>query len=141
MKSFSYLQRQSGFAIITGVFLVVILALLGVAIIAINVFQSKSASLDTLGARAYQAAKAGIEAGAYNSLRNNLCAAQTINFTGTLTGFTANVSCVRTPHTEGATTINTDTITSVACNQAPCPNATPANNYVERQLTTVVENP
>jgi len=131
-------EAQKGFTMVTAVFLVVILALLGAAIIGISVYQERSVSIDTLGARAYQAAQAGIEAGTYNSLRNNTCVPQTINFGGTLTGFSAAVSCSSTSHTEGATTVNVDTITSTACNQPPCPNAAPGTNYVERQLAVSV---
>jgi len=136
-------SRARGFTVITAIFLVLILSILAVFIIGLGVFQSHSISLDMLGARAYQAAKAGIEAGAYNSLRNDTCAGQTINFGGALTGFTAVVTCTRdTPqHNEGGTLINADTITSTACNQTTCPDTSgaPPSNYVERQLTIVVE--
>jgi len=131
---------QTGFALPTAIFLLVILALVAAAIISISVLQASSTSLNVLGARAYQAAKAGTEWGAYQSLRNNSCASASTALTlgGTLAGYTVNVSCTRTTHTEGATTVNADTITATACNQTPCPNSAPASNYVERQITVVI---
>ena len=128
----------SGFALPTAIFLMVILAAIAAFLIGIRLLQDSSTTLDVLGARAYQAAKAGIQWGTYNSLINNTCGGTALTFGGTLSSFGATVTCSTTTHTEGTTTVNIDTITSTACNQPPCPNAAPTGNYVERQLTTVV---
>ncbi len=132
---------SGGFALPTAIFLMVILAAVAAFLIGIRLLQDSSVSLDVLGARAYQAAKAGIQWGTYNSLINNTCGGSTaLTFGGTLSSFGTTVTCSNggTTHTEGTTTINIDTIISTACNQPPCPNAAPTGNYVERQLTTVV---
>src|ERR1035437_7429715 len=60
---------QRGFALVTGVFLITMLFLLSAYMIGFRVQQDASISLDTLGTRAYAAARSGAELGAYNSLR------------------------------------------------------------------------
>ena len=54
-------NRQSGFLLVTAIFLLVILAALGAFILTISGTQQTSSALDVQGARAYQAARAGIE--------------------------------------------------------------------------------
>jgi len=63
--------RQRGFSLVTGIFLVVVLALLGVFIVSVTGLQVSSHQLDILGARAYQAARAGAEWGVYQVLDPN----------------------------------------------------------------------
>ena len=63
------IARPRGFALPTAIFLIVILALLGVFIVRINLTQTGSLALDVLGTHAYQAARAGTEWGAYQVLR------------------------------------------------------------------------
>ncbi len=63
MKS-NYLQR--GFSLVTAIFLLVVLAALGAAMVTFSTAQSQGLAMDVLGARAYQAAQAGIEWAAYN---------------------------------------------------------------------------
>jgi hypothetical protein len=51
--------------------------------------------------------------------------------------FTVTVTCsdnVSAGMTEGNRKIATYVIVSTACNQAPCPNPSPATGYVERQM-------
>ena len=135
-------KRQAGFALVTGVFLITMLFLLSAYMIGFRVQQEAGISLDTLGTRAYAAARSGVEWGAYNSLRNNTCAASTaLAFGGTLSGYTATVTCTRSPFDEAGVTVNMDTIVANACNQptsGACPNNAPSTNYVERQLTIMV---
>ena len=59
---------QRGFSIVTAIFLIVVLALLGVYIVSVTSVQQSSSQLDVQGVRAYQAARAGIEWGAYQVL-------------------------------------------------------------------------
>ena len=135
-------MRQAGFTLVTGVFLITILFLLSAFMIGFRVFQESSISLDTLGTRAYAAARSGVEWGAYNSLRNNACAAlASPALGGTLSGFTVTVTCTRSTFDEGGVTQNMDTIVALACNQPPCPAAAPGANYAERQITIIVGQP
>ena len=60
-----------GFSIVTAVFLVVVLALLGAFIVNVVGLQESSTQLDVRGARAYQAARAGVEWAAWQTLDPN----------------------------------------------------------------------
>jgi MSHA biogenesis protein MshP len=132
-------SMQRGFSLVTGVFLITILFLLSAYMISFRVYQDASVSLDTLATRAYAAARAGVEWGAYNSLTPNNCAASTsLALGGTLSGFTVIVTCTRNAFDEGGITVNIDTIVATACNNAACPPATPGANYVERKITSMV---
>ena len=133
------LKRQTGFALVTGVFLITMLFLLSAYLVGFRVQQEAGISLDTLATRAYAAARSGVEWGAYNSLRNNTCAASTVlALGGTLSVYTVTVTCARTPFNEAGATVNMDTIVATACNDAVCPPAAPGANYVERQITIIV---
>ena len=139
MTGYGLIRRSCrGFAVVTAVFILIALAVLAAAIVSIVRTQQTSSMFDVAGARAYHAARAGVEAGAYNSLRNDNCAPQTLAFGGALTGYETAVACTRTTHNEAGVNVNTDTIVATACNQAPCPAAAPGADYVERQLTIVV---
>jgi MSHA biogenesis protein MshP len=135
-------RAQRGFALVSGIFLITILFLLSAYMIGLRVHQDSSVALDALGARAYSAARSGAEWGAYSSLRNGACAPSTaVTFEGTLAGYTATVTCSRGAYDEGGAIVTMDTIVVNACNQpaaGACPNATPAANYVERQITVTV---
>jgi MSHA biogenesis protein MshP len=132
-------RKPAGFGLVTAIFLLVVLAGLGAAIVFVGGLQQSTATLDLLGSRAYQAARAGVEWGAFQSLRNGACSGTTLTFAGTaLDGFTAAVSCTRTTADEAGVTINIDEYVALACNQPPCPQPSPGNNYAERQLRLVV---
>ncbi|HYC49030.1 MAG TPA: type II secretion system protein [Burkholderiales bacterium] len=139
-------STERGFTLIAAVFLIAILALLSAYLVNLRVYQDTGVSIDALGARAFTAARAGAEWGAYNSLRNNACAAATsVPLGGTLAGFTATVTCARTTHDEAGVAIQVDTLVSTACNQPTgggnCPNPAPGAYYVERQITVTVGQP
>ena len=61
---------QSGFSLITAIFLLVILASLSAFIVTVSGVQQTSSALDVQGSRAYQAAHAGIEWASYQVLIN-----------------------------------------------------------------------
>ena len=139
--------RLRGFAIISAIFILVVLAVLGGFIVNISTSQQMGSALDVQGVRAYQAARAGIEWGLYQQLPlqradpNAACAAAfaasgTFTFpveAATLQGFTVTVTCVATADPVGGPTVYT--IRSTACNSAGgCPNASPGNLYIERRL-------
>ena len=136
-------RAQRGFTLITGIFLITILFLLSAFVIGFRVFQESSVSLDTLGTRAFAAARSGVEWGAYQALRPGPCAAGTTSLAlaGTLSGYTATVTLAPSTYNEAGTTVTICNISSNACNQpagGSCPNASPGANYVERQITTIV---
>jgi MSHA biogenesis protein MshP len=146
-------RGQRGFSIVTAIFLIVILAALGVFIVSVTGLQQSSSRLDVQGVHAYQAARAGVEWAAYQALDPNnnqpgiggtdnlpACPAATTTLTGlagSLSAFSVTVTCsdnVGAGVTEGNRKIATYAIVSTACNQSPCPNPAPATGYVERQL-------
>jgi len=61
-------KSQSGFLLVTAIFLLVILAALGAFILTISGTQQTSSALDVQGSRAYQAARAGIDWASYQLL-------------------------------------------------------------------------
>jgi Tfp pilus assembly protein PilX len=63
-------SMQSGFLLVSAIFLLVILAALGAFILTISGTQQTSSALDVQGARAYQAARAGIDWASYQLLIN-----------------------------------------------------------------------
>ena len=64
------MRRSAGIGLVTAIFLLVVLAGLAVAMVGISGAQHSASALDVQGARAYQAARAGIEWGLFQSLRN-----------------------------------------------------------------------
>ena len=65
----AHVRPEAGFSAVTAIVILVILAALGAAIVTITGTRSASAALDVLGTKAYQAARAGIEWGAFQ-IRN-----------------------------------------------------------------------
>lgn len=134
---------QHGFSIITAIFLLVVLSFLGVAMVSLSTSQHQSSAMDVMGARAYQAARAGIEWQAHyvvNSVSNAAaaipqCGANNMGVLGgTLAPFTVTVNCAAASHVEGASTIWVYDVSAVACTEAACPSAAPSANYVERVI-------
>lgn len=158
----SALESVRGFAIVSAIFILVVLAALGAFIVNISTSQQIGSALDVQGVQAYQAARAGVDWGmfqvqstaAYNfsygpgpgavgtaNPNTRACPASPTSFAPaapTLAGFTVTVVCVATADASGAPTIFT--IQSTACTQPNaaeprCPNITnPGNLYVERRL-------
>jgi MSHA biogenesis protein MshP len=129
--------REAGVGIVTAIFLLVVLAGLGVAMVGIQTSQQASANLDLLGARAYQAARSGLEWGIFQRMRNKACApkrAFTMPVGTSLSGFSVSVTC--TPQGEGDLTRYL--ITSTACNvpdeQGDCPAVNDKPESVRRTL-------
>lgn len=143
-----------GFTIISALFLIVVLAALGAAISKISVRQHTGTATDLNIAQAALAARAGLEWGAYQVLRNPAppaaapaCFGSTnMTLAGTLAGMTVTVTCTRTPGagtvSDGGTAMAFYQLVANACN-APTSGACPATGslqptYVERQLTWVL---
>lgn len=133
------MNPQRGFAIITAMFLIVILALLGAIIVSLSSTQQMGVTRDLQGSRAYFAARAGTEWGVYQALQAGSCTASSAlpALAGSAAGFAVQVQCVRSPAAgsldEGGTAVVVYQITSTATQ-----GTLGALNYVERQLQTVV---
>jgi MSHA biogenesis protein MshP len=59
-------KTQRGFSLVSAIFLLVVLAVLGGAMVTFSTTQSQTQAMDAMGSRAYEAANAGIEWAAYN---------------------------------------------------------------------------
>ncbi len=128
-------RPQRGFAIVAAIFLVVVLAALGAFMLTFSTVQHITSAQDVQGTRAYQAARTGIEWGAYQVLRNSSCPGSTsLTAGGTQAGFNIVVGCSAYPSTtEGGNNVNMYQITSTA-SQGTVGSAT----YVERQLQATI---
>lgn len=135
---------SKGFSLVSAIFLVVVIAALGVFAVTLSTTQQQSSALDVLGARAYQAARAGVEWGAYQVISNPAA----INCTtggasnpvampaapSTLAVFTVDVSCWGyAPASEAAHTVSMYRLISTATQGTV---ATPG--YVERQMAATI---
>ena len=128
-------HANKGFAIITAIFILVVLAVLGAFMVNVSTNQHIGSALDVQGVRAYQTARAGIEWGLYQKLVANSCVGSTsfAPAASSLAGFTVTVSCSSYADVNGGPT--TYTINAIACNATgSCPAASPGNLYVERRL-------
>lgn len=129
---------QRGFSIVSAIFLLVVLTALGAAMLTFSTVQHTSSAQDMQGTRAYQAARAGIEWGAFKQL-NPLaasCFASPVSFVPqapTLSSFTVTVTCAS--FTSSGVTVYR--IQSTACNQpagGSCPGTPGGVFYIERRM-------
>ena len=148
-------KRMRGFALVSAIFILVVLAALGAFMVNISTNQHIGSALDVQGVRAYHAARAGIEWGlyqvqstiAYNfgytstNPNDRTCPASPVSFSpaaSTLSGFTVTVVCTQTSDPGGFGAPTVYSITATACNQpdgGACPNsASPGSLYIERRL-------
>lgn len=136
MKTYPY-----GFALISAIFLLVVIAGLGLFAVTISTSQQQDSAMDFLGSRAYQAAKAGIEWSVYQITKGGATCATLTQPTlpvGTqLSAFSVSVACTSTSHTEGTRTFSVYQLTSVATTGGTVGSA----GYVERQLRMAIKNP
>jgi len=115
--------QQSGFTLITAIFLLVVVALLSSYIVTLRSVQQSTLIYGVQGARAMQAARTGIEWGIYKALppgtpaTNSECSALSQEFTGSgaIENFRINVTCIESPgHFEGNLEIIAYRLTSTA---------------------------
>lgn len=133
--------RPSGFTLISALFLLVVLAALGGFIATVSTAQHAGSALDVLGARAYQAARAGTEWGLYQALGGADACATSPTDLGTLDSLRVTVVCTSTT-LEGSSKIYR--ITATACNLPDasnlCPGQAASPGYVERRLIVVADS-
>ena len=131
-----------GFSLITAIFLLVVVAMLGAYIASVATTQQTSEALDVQGTRAYLAAHAGIQWGVFQALRNASCVGSTsFALPGGLSGFTVKVDCSATAYTENGAGRNIYRITSTGCSPpsaGTCP-GTQGGYYVERQIEATLD--
>src|SRR6185436_839502 len=137
-------NRSRGVSMITAIFLLVVIAVLGAYIVSVSTTQHTTAALDLQGSKAYQAAYAGMQWGVFQALQNTSCVSGvgvSIALTGNLSGFSATVVCTSTPYSEGSASNTIYRVTSTGCsppNAGACPGVQ-GGYYVERQLEATID--
>ncbi len=130
-------MSSRGFAVVAAIFLTVVLAALGAFMVSLSTTQHSAATVDLMGSRAYQAARAGLEWGAWQALRNSAgygcttaASSDTLSFSGDLADFTTTVACTSATFDEAGNTVRVYQFTATA--KAGTPGQA---SYVERVLT------
>ncbi|MGS0743398.1 hypothetical protein ACVBEF_16470 [Glaciimonas sp. GG7] len=140
-------QGQGGFALITAIFLLVVLSALGVFMVTLSTVQHATSTQDVQGTRALQAARSGIDWGLYQIMlpeHTNLPAGQTpyicptgptpiMTLTGALTGFSLQVQCTLTSYSEAAAQIGVYQLTATSSF-----GVAGSSEYVERQISASI---
>ena len=128
----SFRSGQQGMALLSAIFILVVLALIGAFSVQVSTMQHIGSTQDLQSARVLQAARAGLEWALFRvqpANGGNCAGATNLALTGdSFAGITVTVTCT------GSTTLYQ--ITSVACTQAAsCPKTSGIGNlYIERQL-------
>ena len=139
-------RKSRGVGLVTAIFLLVVLAGLGVALVTIFTSQRQAILLDEQGVRAHQAARAGIEWGLFQRLRrgDSGCldgSTNTVALSGDVLGqYTVTVSCTKVagpPVEAEAPGLDRWIIRSTACAPAQagvCPDSWNNPDYVRRVM-------
>lgn len=123
-------HEQSGFSLITAIFLLVVLASLAAFVVVLSGVSQQTPVLAYNGARAYQAAHAGLEWGVERAINGG--GACNGNFL--VDGFAVTVACpAPTAHSDGPSTINIFVVNAVAVRGTPG-----QLDYSRRALSAVV---
>lgn len=139
-------QHERGFSLVAAIFLLVIMSALGAFMLSISTMQQTTSTQDLQGSKAYQAARAGIEWGAYQILTPaNLytCAGSTVlpPLGGALTGFAVTVNCSSADFVEAGNTVRVYQLTSIATFGEflnPVPGSLPNRNFISRSMTASI---
>lgn len=131
---------QRGFSLVAAIFIIVVLALLGGTMVILNVLQHETVSAAVQGARAYHAARAGIEAGLFlaaSASGPGTCGSSSYDLSAVsgLTGFSVAVNCSETSHREYGADYRVFVITSTATT-----GSFGSTDYVERMLRVTATN-
>lgn len=156
LTTFRNPSLQRGFAMVSALFILVVLSVLGAAIASISVRQQVGSAVELNTARAYQAARAGLEWGAFSVMipappdapavdTPPACfATNNMSLTGEMAGFVVSVECTRTgPLSDGEGSRTYYQLVATACN-APTSGscavtpASPQSTYVERRLNWTI---
>jgi MSHA biogenesis protein MshP len=142
---------MKGFVLISAIFLLVVIAALGLFALTVSNTQQQNSVMDALGSRAYQAAKTGIEWGSYQITKGGGTCAASSSLTmpaGTqLSAFTVTVNCTAypTPSTQYTDGTNLDgspkNFSVYQLTSTATMGTVGSASYFERQLQVAVKNP
>ena len=104
-----------GVSLVSAIFLLVVLSLLAAAGVRMMVLQQQTTTMELRSTQAFHAARTGLNWAAHRSLSADWCSNQTLALSEAGTqGFFVDVSCTRSTHVEGGTTISVYTIVALA---------------------------
>jgi MSHA biogenesis protein MshP len=142
-------KRTGGFSLISAIFLLVVVTLLGAYVVTLSTSQHTAEALDVEGARAYQAARAGVDWGTWELLQAPVNAFRTAcdgatyatptsqplaGLAGTLSGFAVDVQCGSATTTETGVNVRIYRLTVTASK-----GTLGSLFYVERKLQAILE--
>ena len=146
-------NRQRGFSLIAAIFLLIVLAGLGAYMVTVGGTSRATSSAALQGARAYQAARSGIDwavflisqandplnQAAARNVCDNIINANNFSHTAVgLAGFTVNTTCGYTTHSEqGSDNITVYTLTSIARSGGNYGDL----DFVQRRITATISPP
>lgn len=138
-----YDRHQTGFTIVSAIFILVILSMLGLAMVTVNAVMQTTSAQSTQGVRAYYAAKSGLEWAVYNASgrcqdhHDNICGNPAATTDLTVNGFTVRVICDSNIGTfsDGGNTFNLDNITVRAFNDAQAGNPDQVSRTIQATVT------
>lgn len=122
-----------GFALPSAIFLLVILSLLGAFMLTLSNSMQISSAQDVQGARAFRAARAGIEWGAAKIQSTPGCPAASTDLA--IDGFAVTVTCASNTYDEGGATKTIHWLGATASSGGPVGGLA----FVERSLNAFVE--
>lgn len=122
-------KRQSGFSLVTAIFVIVVLASLAVFLVTMSGVAQQTPTLAYSGARAYHAARSGLEWG----IERAIVGGGACNGGFVLNGFNINVTCVSTSHPDGSATAVIFQINAIATRGSPG-----ELGYARRELQAIV---
>lgn len=127
------MSKFRGFALPSAIFLLVILSLLGAFMVSLSTSQSITSAQDVQGARAYRAARAGIERALFSLQSATTCAAVPASLP--IDGFSVAINCTPAAHDEGGVPKYIFWVTATATAGGSIGNIA----YVERAVSAFVE--
>jgi len=127
------MKAARGFSLPTAIFLLVILSLLGAFMLSMSTTQSITSAQDLQGARAYRAARGGIEWALFNL--NGAPACPSALTTLAIDGFSVALTCSPSVHDEAGTNRYVFFVTSTAS----AGGVVGSLGHVERMVSTVIE--
>lgn len=133
------MKGSSGFSLVSAIFLMVVLVILGVSLVTISSVQQTTTAQLLQVARANYVARAGAEWAASQAGGGAWCAAPTAtSFTmpAPVSGFKLDISCARSDHTLDATTLQYFVVDVTASS-----GAYGSPDFVRRRLRTKVLGP
>ena len=140
--------RQRGFSLVSAIFLLVVIATLGAFAVTVSNSQHQSDAMDVMGKRTYQAARAGIEWGAFQITQSAVAGttfalncqsaggtSQSLTLPSPLSSFSVNVAC----STGGASYVDATSVWVYTLTSTANTTATPGNaDYFNRSLTVTI---